>query len=130
MVSQLDEVPELNITPLVDIMLVLLAILMVTTPALVYEETIKLPDGSKSSVVSKLPELEIRITKERKVYIKNDSFLLTEFADNLTLQKSKYPVKSIVFIKADEGLSYRDVMFILKTVKQAGFTNISLETNG
>ena len=130
MVSQLDEVPELNITPLVDIMLVLLAILMVTTPALVYEETIKLPDGSKSSVVSKLPELEIRITKERKVYIKNDSFLLTEFADNFTLQKSKYPVKSIVFIKADEGLSYRDVMFILKTVKQAGFTNISLETNG
>ncbi len=130
MMSQLDEVPELNITPLVDIMLVLLAILMVTTPALVYEETIKLPDGSKSSVVNKLPELEIRVTKERKVYLKNDSFALSEFADNFTLQKSKYPLKSIVFIKADEGLAYKDVMLILKTVKQAGFTNISLETNG
>ncbi len=130
MVSQLDEVPELNITPLVDIMLVLLAILMVTTPALVYEETIKLPDGSKSSVVNKLPELEIRVTKDRKVYLKNDSFALSEFADSFTLQKGKYPLKSIVFIKADEGLAYKDVMFILKTVKQAGFTNISLETNG
>ena len=74
MMSQLDEVPELNITPLVDIMLVLLAILMVTTPALVYEEVIKLPDGSKSSVVNKLPELEIRVTKDKKVYLKNDSF--------------------------------------------------------
>ena len=103
MMSQLDEVPELNITPLVDIMLVLLAILMVTTPALVYEETIKLPDGSKSSVVNKLPELEIRVTKERKVYLKNDSFALSEFADNFVLQKNKYPLKSIVFIKADEG---------------------------
>ena len=130
MTSQLDEVPDLNITPLVDIMLVLLAILMVTTPALVYEEVIKLPDGSKSSVVNKLPELEIRITKDKKVYLKNDSFLLSEFADNFTLQKSKYPLKSIVYIKADEGLSYKDVMFVLKTVKQAGFTNISLETNG
>lgn len=130
MMSQLDEVPELNITPLVDIMLVLLAILMVTTPALVYEETIKLPDGSKSSVVNKLPELEIRVTKERKVYLKNDSFALSEFADNFVLQKNKYPLKSIVFIKADEGLAYKDVMLILKTVKQAGFTNISLETNG
>ncbi len=130
MTSQLDEVPDLNITPLVDIMLVLLAILMVTTPALVYEEVIKLPDGSKSAVVNKLPELEIRITKDKKVYLKNDSFQLSEFADNFTMQKSKYPLKSIVYIKADEGLSYKDVMFVLKTVKQAGFTNISLETNG
>lgn len=130
MTSQLDEVPDLNITPLVDIMLVLLAILMVTTPALVYEEVIKLPDGSKSSVVSKLPELEIRITKDKKVYLKNDSFLLSEFPDSFTMLKSKYPLKSIVYIKADEGLAYKDVMFILKTVKQAGFTNISLETNG
>lgn len=130
MTSQLDEVPDLNITPLVDIMLVLLAILMVTTPALVYEEVIKLPDGSKSSVVSKLPELEIRITKDKKVYLKSDSFSLSEFADSFTMLKSKYPLKSIVYIKADEGLSYKDVMFVLKTVKQAGFTNISLETNG
>lgn len=130
MMSQLDEVPELNITPLVDIMLVLLAILMVTTPALVYEEVIKLPDGSKSSVVNKLPELEVRVTKDKKVYLKNDSFLLSEFPDNFTMQKSKYPLKSIVYIKADEGLSYKDVMFVLKTIKQAGFTNISLETNG
>ena len=130
MTSQLDEVPDLNITPLVDIMLVLLAILMVTTPALVYEEVIKLPDGSKSSVVSKLPELEIRITKDKKVYLKSDSFALSEFADSITMLKSKYPLKSIVYIKADEGLSYKDVMFVLKTVKQAGFTNISLETNG
>lgn len=130
MMSQLDEVPELNITPLVDIMLVLLAILMVTTPALVYEEVIKLPDGSKSSVVNKLPELEVRVTKDKKVYLKNDTFLLSEFPDNFTMQKSKYPLKSIVYIKADEGLSYKDVMFVLKTIKQAGFTNISLETNG
>ena len=128
--SQLDEVPELNITPLVDIMLVLLAILMVTTPALVYEEVIKLPDGSKSSVVSKLPELEIRITKERKVYLKNDSFMLSEFPDSFMMQKSKYPLKSIVYIKADEGLSYKDDMFVLKSIKQDGYTNISLETNG
>lgn len=130
MTSQLDEVPDLNITPLVDIMLVLLAILMVTTPALVYEEVIKLPDGSKSSVVNKLPELEIRITKDKKVYLKSDSFQLAEFPDSFTMLKSKYPLKSIVYIKADEGLAYKDVMFILKTVKQAGFTNISLETNG
>ena len=48
----IDETPELNITPLVDIMLVLLAILMVTTPTIVYEEQILLPDGSKTKTSS------------------------------------------------------------------------------
>jgi len=125
-----EDKPDLNITPLVDIMLVLLAILMVTTPAMVYQEKIVLPDGSKSSIVKKIPELEIRISKDRKVYIKKDMFLLKEFADNFVLIKSKYNLKSIVYIKADETLKYKDVMQVLKSVKEAGFTKVSLETNG
>ena len=43
----LEEKPELNITPLVDIMLVLLAILMVTAPSITYEENVHLPKGSQ-----------------------------------------------------------------------------------
>ncbi len=125
-----DDTPELNITPLVDIMLVLLAILMITTPAMVYQEKIVLPDGSKSSIVKKLPELEIRITKDRKVYIQKDMFLLKEFADNFILIKKRFSPNSIVYIKADENLKYRDVMQVLKSVKEAGFTKVSLETNG
>ena len=125
-----NDTPELNITPLVDIMLVLLAILMVTTPAMVYQEKITLPDGSKSVVVAKVPELEIRISKDRKVHIKKDTFLLDEFADNFTMMKSRYNPKTQVYIKADESLKYRDVMYILKSVKEAGFTKVSLETNG
>jgi len=122
--------PELNITPLVDIMLVLLAILMVTTPAMVYQEKITLPNGTKSAVVKKVPELEIRISSDRKVYIKKDTFLLSEFADNFTMVKNRYDQNSQVYIKADESLKYKDVMFVLKSVKEAGFTKVSLETNG
>lgn len=126
-----DESPDLNITPLVDIMLVLLAILMVTTPALVYEEIIKLPDGTKTQVVREIPQIEIRITKDRKVYVKNDNFTINEFPDNFVLISQKLPLDTtIVYIKADESLQYRDVMFILKSVKDVGFTKVSLETNG
>ncbi|MDX1809490.1 MAG: biopolymer transporter ExbD [Sulfurospirillaceae bacterium] len=125
-----DDAPELNITPLVDIMLVLLAILMVTTPAMVYQEKIVLPDGSRSSVVKKLPELEIRISSDKKVHIKNDSFLLKEFADNFIMLKNKYSLDTIIYIKADESLQYKDVMYVLKSVKEAGFTKVSLETSG
>ena len=126
-----DETPDLNITPLVDIMLVLLAILMVTTPAVVYEEKISLPDGTKSQVVQKIPEIELRITKDRKVYYKRDSFFISEFPDNFVLLSQKFSLdKTVVYIKADESLQYKDVMFVLKSVKEAGFTKVSLETNG
>lgn len=126
-----EETPDLNITPLVDIMLVLLAILMVTTPAVVYEEKITLPDGTKSQVVQSIPEIELRITKDRKVYFKRDSFSINEFPDNFVLISQKFSLdKTVVYIKADEALQYRDVMFVLKSVKEAGFTKVSLETNG
>ncbi|WP_458701054.1 ExbD/TolR family protein [Sulfurospirillum sp. 1307] len=126
-----DEAPDLNITPLVDIMLVLLAILMVTTPAVIYEEKITLPDGTKSSVIKKIPEIEIRIDKNRKVYVKNDSFSIDEFPDNFVMLSQKFPLdKTIVYIKADEALRYKDVMFVLKSVKEVGFIQVSLETNG
>ena len=126
-----DESPDLNITPLVDIMLVLLAILMVTTPAVVYQEKITLPNGTKSQVIQKIPEIELRITKDRKVYYKRDSFTISEFPDNFVLISQKFSLKTtVVYIKADESLQYKDVMFVLKSVKEAGFTKVSLETNG
>ncbi|ANE34897.1 biopolymer transporter ExbD [Campylobacter hyointestinalis] len=127
----LDETPELNITPLVDIMLVLLAILMVTTPAIIYEEQITLPDGSKTKVVSQnLKSLTVRIDAQRKVYINQTTMDLNELADNLVLISQKYDKGSPVYIKADKRLIYDDVMFVLKSMKNAGFTKVALETNG
>lgn len=125
-----EETPELNITPLVDVMLVLLAILMVTTPALVYEENIVLPDGAAKTSISKIPELEIRITKDKKVLIKNDKFELISFPDNFVLLGSSYSKETPVYIKADRTLLYEDVMFVLKSVKEAGFSKVALETGG
>lgn len=123
-----NEAPELNITPLVDIMLVLLAILMVTTPTLVYEENIALPSGSKSNAVSKIPDLEIAVDKKRDVKIKDSSYPISSFADNFILLAPKYDKSTHVYIKADKSLRYEDVMYVLKSVKNAGFTKVALET--
>ena len=58
-----DEAPELNITPLVDIMLVLLAILMVTMPTITYQEDITLPDGSKAKTSMSKQKRPYRVYK-------------------------------------------------------------------
>jgi biopolymer transport protein ExbD len=124
-----DEKPELNITPLVDIMLVLLAILMVTTPTLVFEESITLPDGSKTVSISKIPPIEIRIDKNKNVYIGQDKFALQSFPDNMMLIANKHSKEATIYIKADKNLLYSDVMYVMKSIKNAGFLKVALETS-
>lgn len=124
-----DEKPELNITPLVDIMLVLLAILMVTAPTITYEENINLPKGSeKTPNVVTLKSLIISISAKKEISIKDKKYSFTSFADNLVLTKAEYKLDEPVFIRADKDLKYDDVMFVLSTLKTAGFTKVSLLT--
>ncbi len=126
-----NDKPELNITPLVDIMLVLLAILMVTTPAMIYEEKIALPDGSRQELITQKREnLTIRIDAQRKIYINEDKLGFDELSSYLLLLTSRYDTTSQVFIHADKTLLYDDVMRLLKEVKAAGYSRVALETNG
>lgn len=123
-----DEKPELNITPLVDIMLVLLAILMVTTPAVTYKEDITLPKGSKSAKVSQDDKLEVRMDLNRRIYIKNEVYEYNTFADSLNLLSKRYAKTTSVYIRADKQLAYEDVIYLLKSIKEAGFSKVSLVT--
>lgn len=125
-----DDKPELNITPLVDVMLVLLAILMVIAPNIVYEESIRLPQGSMSKQLAKIPPVHISIDKERNVKINKDNYQLHEFMDNFFLYSKKLDLKATVLISADKTLDYGVVMSVLAAVKQAGFSEVSLATNG
>lgn len=123
-----DDDPDLNITPLVDVMLVLMAILMITAPTINYEEQITLPQGTKSKPKDKTPTVTIRMDKDQKIYLDHDIYTLKNFPDNFMLKSKKYNFKSDVFIRADERLAYKDVMLLLKSVKDVGFSKVSLIT--
>jgi biopolymer transport protein ExbD len=130
MSSNWDESPELNVTPLIDVMLVLLAILMVTAPTMVYEELIQLPKGSKTAQQNKNSKIEIRITKEKNIYIQKKQYQFDTFPDDFVLYAQNFTKETPVIISADERILYQDVMFILRTIKIAGFSQVSLSTNG
>lgn len=130
MVYDWDEKPELNITPLVDVMLVLLAILMVIAPNIVYEELINLPQGSAQKQLSKTPPVHISINKEGEVVVNKEKFDINAFGDNFYLYAQKLDKDAAVMISADRSLDYGTVMSILGAVKQAGFVEVSLATNG
>jgi len=123
-----DDDPDLNITPLVDVMLVLMAILMVTAPTITFQEQITLPQGSKTIKVEKPKTLTIRMDKNKKIYLGKDTYALDTFADDFVNQSVKFDKNSEVYIRADEALQYKNVMYLLKSVKSAGFEKVSLIT--
>jgi len=123
-----DDSPDLNITPLVDVMLVLMAILMITAPTITFQEQIDLPKGSKTVKVTKPKTLTIRMDKNQKIYLNKDTYALDTFADDFVNQSVKFDKNSEVYIRADEQLKYKDVMYLLKSVKAAGFEKVSLIT--
>ena len=125
-----DEKPDLNITPLVDIMLVLMAILMVTAPTIIYEEEITLPQGSRTKTYEKVKSIELTMDKAGVIRFMKEKFDKLTFPDRFLLKTEHLDKRIPVYIRADESLPYKDVMFLLKTVKEAGFSRVSLVTNG
>lgn len=125
-----DQKPDLNITPLVDVMLVLLAILMVTAPVLEYEENINLPKGSKSQKLQQMNKIDISVSNLRIINVNKKKYQFENFADNFILFSKNKNRDTSVHIRADKSLKYEDVVYILKTVKEAGFFKVALITDG
>ena len=131
MVYDWDEKPELNITPLVDVMLVLLAIMMVIAPNIVYEELINLPQGSAQKELTNKKPVHITVNKDGEIIVNKEKFDINSFGDNFYLYAQKnLDAKAAVMISADKTLDYGQVMSVLGAVKQAGFSEVSLATNG
>ena len=128
--SIFNQKPDLNITPLVDVMLVLLAILMVTTPVIEYEENINLPKGSKSRKLQQTKKIDILVSKDRVIKINKHQYKFINFADNFVLLFKDASRDTPIHIRADKQLKYEDVVYILKTVKEAGFFKVALITDG
>jgi biopolymer transport protein ExbD len=129
-VYDVNDKPELNITPLVDIMLVLLAILMVTAPVIEFEETLNLPTGSKSQQAQDVAKIDIIITKDRIVTLNKNKVEISNFADNFLLFSKGKDQNTPIYIRADKDLKYDDIVFVLKSVKEAGFFKVALVTDG
>ncbi|AXK48294.1 biopolymer transporter ExbD [Aliarcobacter trophiarum LMG 25534] len=125
-----NQKPDLNITPLVDIMLVLLAILMVTAPVIEFEEPINLPTGSKSQQSQDVAKIDIIITKDRNVTLNKSKVEISNFADSFLLFSKGKDQNTPIHIRADKSLKYDDIIYVLKSVKEAGFFKVALVTDG
>lgn len=109
---------EINVTPFVDVMLVLLVIFMVTAPMIQSGISVNLPQAETESTPAE-EGLTLTITKDKYIHIENS--VINQFLLEQKLKEYFYgKEKKIVFIRADESLPYGFVMRILYISKKAG----------
>jgi biopolymer transport protein TolR len=118
---------DINVTPFVDVMLVLLIIFMVTAPMLTSGVPIELPETKGQQLQSNKEPVTISVDKSGKVFIQETEIKLDEIAPKLkAIAKSGYDEQ--IFIRGDKGIDYGTVMRVMGRVKSAGFTKVSLVT--
>ena len=118
---------EINVTPFVDVMLVLLIIFMVTAPMLTSGVPIELPETKGQQLQTNKEPVTISVDKSGKVFIQETEIRLDELADKLKAI-AKNGVEEQIFIRGDKGIDYGTVMRVMGRVKAAGFTKVSLVT--
>lgn len=117
---------DINITPLVDVVLVLLIIFMVTAPVLQSGIEVAVP---KTRTVKEITEerLVITIDKSQRVFLGNDAVNINEIAAKIR-QKIRDPQHQSIFIRADENVPFGAFATVMDSVKQSGVSNVSIVT--
>lgn len=117
---------EINVTPFVDVVLVLLIIFMITAPILQSGVDVTVP---KTRSVKEITEerLVISIDRQQRVYLGNDPININEIGAKLK-EKLHDPERMQIYLRSDENVPFGAFATVMDAVKQAGITNVSIVT--
>lgn len=118
---------QINVTPFVDVMLVLLVIFMITAPLLTVGVQVDLPKTEAGQVSGDDEPLSISITAEKLIFIQETETNLDDLVPKL-LAISERRTDMRIFIRADETISYGEVMKVMGKINNAGFNKVALVT--
>ncbi|MEC8099951.1 MAG: biopolymer transporter ExbD [Pseudomonadota bacterium] len=119
---------EINVTPFVDVMLVLLIIFMITAPLMKTGVEIELPEVNTPNIPESDEPLIISINKSNEIFLSEKKILIKNLNSKLLAIRDANP-KVKVFIKADKVVSYQNLMEVMKEIIDSNITNISLITD-
>jgi len=122
-----DLISDINVTPLVDVMLVLLIIFMVTAPMMTHGVKVDLPTTESKSIKTQEDPLILSITKKRDIFIENYKVELGDLKGKLNKIFANRAAKEIL-LQADKNVSYGFVMTVMAQVKEAGITKVGMIT--
>lgn len=118
---------EINVTPLVDVMLVLLIIFMIVAPNIESGVNISLPKANAEPVVVGEEEIVVTVTERGVIKVGERIVPLGELAQVLSAESSRMG-KNEVFLKADENIRYGLVAQVMAKIKEAGISGLGIIT--
>ena len=119
---------EINVTPLVDVMLVLLIVFMVTAPIMQTGVDVTLPEAKAQTVPDESGKLIVTMTKDHRVFIGRMEIPVAEVETKLKAN-AKLQADREVYLHADTALSYGDVVKVMAAIKLAGGEKMGLITD-
>lgn len=123
-------VSEINITPFVDVLLVLLIIFMIAAPMMTGSIDVNLPKGSKSKK-SKPEEnpISVSIKSNGSIYVNKFKIKNSDEMIKLIIAKANNDFQEKIFIKGDKAVDYGQIMNVIKDINQSGFQKVILVTD-
>ena len=118
---------EINVTPFVDVMLVLLIIFMITAPLLTTGVSVDLPKTDSQTLPGQDEPITVTINKEGKVFLGENLIQVNTLTAKLKAITSIKP-STRIFIRADENIPYGQVMNIMSVITKAGYKKVALIT--
>ena len=122
-----ESISQINVTPLVDVMLVLLVIFMVTAPILQQGVNINLPNVRAGALTGAEEQLVVTVTAKEAVALNDTSMTLPELQAKLRDIVSAQPNRQ-VFLRADEDARYGQVMKVMGAIREAGVERLGMVT--
>ena len=117
---------EINVTPFVDVVLVLLIIFLITAPMMLRGIDVKVPKTETKNVGPE-ERLMLTVTKDRAIYLDDQLITLPRLERVLEGLRQRNP-KAAVFLRADEGVAYGIVVKVMDAVKKAGIERLGMVT--
>ena len=119
---------EINVTPLVDVMLVLLVIFMITAPMMISGINVDLPDTRSAPLKGHDEPLTLSIDKNGSIYIMDTKIEEKNLVEKLkAITHAKMDTR--IFVRGDKSISYGKIMSVVGEVNAAGFSKVALITN-
>ena len=120
-------IAQINVTPLVDVMLVLLVIFMVTAPIIQQGVQVNLPAARSSAIPGTEEHLVVTVAKNGRIYLNDNAMTSGELGAKLRAIVKSQPSKQ-VYLRADQDVRYGLVMQTIAEIKQAGIERLGMVT--
>ena len=125
--SKEEVMSTINVTPFIDVMLVLLVVFMISAPLLVSGVNVNLPENSAAPVVDSQNPFTLTVTKSGKVYYEEEQIPIEKI--KIFIKENLLSRSSRIYIRGDRNISYGVIMKVIAQINDAGYRKVSLVTD-